>query len=146
MRGQTSSATLKQREPCTHRSPFAIPNASSPGSAAGSPWPTAPLGCTRSLTARRGETVGFVGFVPRELDWGNEIELGWLVRRAFWGRSYATEAARALRPLVPGRVISMIRVDNEASAKVACKLAMSLEREVDYHGFRTNVWVSLAAD
>ena len=93
-----------------------------------------------------GETVGFVGFVPREVDWGNEIELGWLVLRVFWGLGYATEAARALRPLVPGRVISMIRVDNEASANVARKLAMSLEREVDYYGFRTNVWVSPAAD
>jgi RimJ/RimL family protein N-acetyltransferase len=89
-----------------------------------------------------GETVGFVGFVRRELDWGDEIELGWLIRRRFWGRGYATEAARALRPLVPGRVVSMIRVENDASANVARKLGMSMEREVDYYGYRTHVWVS----
>jgi RimJ/RimL family protein N-acetyltransferase len=93
-----------------------------------------------------GETVGFVGFVPRELDWGNEVELGWLVRRSFWGRGYATEAARALRPLVPGRIVSMIRADNPASESVARKLGMTLEREVDYYGFRTHVWVSSGAD
>jgi RimJ/RimL family protein N-acetyltransferase len=90
------------------------------------------------------ETVGFVGFVPRGLSWGDEIELGWLVRSQFWGRGYATEAARALRPLVPGRVVSMIRVENEDSAKVARKLGMTVEREVEYYGFRTQVWVSPA--
>jgi ribosomal-protein-alanine N-acetyltransferase len=93
-----------------------------------------------------GETVGFVGFVRRELDWGDEIELGWLIRRRFWGRGYATEAARALRPLVPGRIVSMIRVENDASANVARKLGMSIEREVDYYGYRTHVWVSAPED
>jgi RimJ/RimL family protein N-acetyltransferase len=92
------------------------------------------------------ETVGFVGFVPRELSWGDEIELGWLVRRQFWGNGYATEAARALRPLVPGRVVSMIRVENQASARVAGKLGMTLEREVEYYGHRTQVWVSPAPE
>jgi RimJ/RimL family protein N-acetyltransferase len=89
------------------------------------------------------ETAGFVGFVPRDHPWGHELELGWLLRRAFWGRGYATEAARALRPLARERVVSMIRVENEASANVARKLGMTVEREVDdYHGFRTHVWVS----
>ena len=94
-----------------------------------------------SLTVRdTGETVGFVGFIPRE-SLGQELELGWLVRREFWGNGYATEAARALKPLVPGRFVSMIRVENEASANVARKLGMTVEREVDhYHGFRTHVW------
>ena len=91
-----------------------------------------------------GETAGFVGFVRRELPWGGEIELGWLLRRRFWGRGYATEAARALRPLVPGRVISLIRVENGASANVARKLGMTLERELDYYGFATGVWTSAA--
>ena len=98
------------------------------------------------LDRESGETVGFVGFVRRELDWGDEIELGWLIRRAHWGRGYATEAARSLRPLVPGRIVSMIRVENEASANVARKLGMSIERELDYYGFRTYVWVSEAAE
>jgi len=93
-----------------------------------------------------GETVGFVGFVPRELSWGNEIELGWLVRRQFWGKGYATEAARALRPLLPSRVVSMIRVENQASARVAGKLGMTLEREVEYYGYRTQVWISPAPE
>ena len=51
-----------------------------------------------------------------------------------------------LRPLVPGRIVSMIRVENDASANVARKLGMNIEREVDYHGFKTRVWVSQAAE
>ena len=101
-----------------------------------------PIGMYALVDRESGETVGFVGFVRRELDWGDEIELGWLIRRAHWGRGYATEAARALRPLVPGRIVSMIRVENEASANVARKLGMSIERELDYYGFRTHVWVA----
>jgi RimJ/RimL family protein N-acetyltransferase len=90
------------------------------------------------------DTVGFVGFVPRELPWGDELELGWLFQRRAWGHGYATEAARALRPLAPGRVISLIRVENAASAGVARKLGMEIERTVDYYGFSTDVWVSPA--
>jgi RimJ/RimL family protein N-acetyltransferase len=39
----------------------------------------------------------------------------------------------------------MIRVENVASANVARKLGMSVEREVDYHGFPTQVWASQAS-
>ena len=104
-----------------------------------------PVGMYALVERESGETVGFVGFARRELDWGDEIELGWLIRRAHWGHGYATEAARALRPLVPGRIVSMIRVENKASANVAGKLGMSMERELDYYGFTTHVWVSPSA-
>ncbi len=87
-------------------------------------------GCTASRSERVVRRPGFVGFVQRELDWGPELELGWLLRRAYWGRGFATEAARALRPLAPGRVVSMIRVENDASANVARKLGMNIEREL----------------
>jgi RimJ/RimL family protein N-acetyltransferase len=87
-----------------------------------------------------GETVGFVGFAPRTLDGADEIELGWTLFTAFQGKGYATEAARALRPLVPGRVISLIRVENAASQNVARKLGMTHERDTTWAGFATQVW------
>ena len=101
-----------------------------------------PVGMYAVVVRESGETAGWVGFVRRELDWGPEIELGWLLRRRFHGRGYATEAARALRPLVPGRVVSMIRIENEASQNVARKLGMDVDREVDYVGFATRVFAS----
>jgi RimJ/RimL family protein N-acetyltransferase len=103
------------------------------------------IGMYTVIVRETGETAGFVGFVPRDHPWGHELELGWLLRRPFWGKGYATEAARVLRPLVRERVVSMIRVENEASANVARKLGMTIEREVeDYHGYPTHVWSSAA--
>lgn len=91
-----------------------------------------------------GETAGFVGYTPRELDWGSELELGWLLLPAFHGHGYATEAAQAIRQLVPGRVVSLIRVENDASVNVARKLGMRLERDIQFAGFATHVYVSEA--
>jgi RimJ/RimL family protein N-acetyltransferase len=105
-----------------------------------------PVGMYAVVLREGAEVAGWVGFVRRELEWGPEIELGWLLRRAFQGRGYATEAARAVRPLVPGRVVSMIRVENAPSQNVARKLGMELEREVDYAGFATKVFVSPPLD
>lgn len=88
-----------------------------------------------------GETVGFVGYSPREMEWGHELELGWLLLPRFHGRGYATEAAREIRSLVPERVISLIREENLASINVARKLGMRLDRHIDYVGFPTHLFV-----
>jgi RimJ/RimL family protein N-acetyltransferase len=89
-----------------------------------------------------GQTAGFVGYSRRELEWGDERELGWLLLPPFHGNGYATEAARVVRQLVPGRVVSLIRKENAASINVARKLGMDLERDIDFVGFPTHVYVS----
>ncbi len=95
-----------------------------------------------ALIRETGDTAGFVGYTPRKFDWGDEIELGWLLLPEFHGNGYATEAARALRPLAPGRVISLIRVENAPSQNVARKLGMRHERDITFAGFATNLWAS----
>lgn len=76
------------------------------------------------------------------MEWGDELELGWLLLPRFHGRGYATEAARTIRQLVPGRVISLIRVENTRSINVARKLGMRLERDIQFVGRPTHVYVS----
>ena len=93
-----------------------------------------------------GETAGFVGYSPRELAWGHELELGWLLLPRFHGRGYATEAARTIRSLVRERVISLIRIENAPSINVARKLGMRLERDIKFVGFATHVFVSDSGD
>ena len=88
----------------------------------------------------RDRPVGWVGFVRRALRWGDELELGWSLFPAHQGRGYATEAARALREIVPGRVIALIRVENDASKNVARKLGMEREREIVWNGFATDLF------
>ena len=89
-----------------------------------------------------GEIAGFAGFVPRTMDWGDEIELGWMLMPDHRGHGYATEAALALRPQEGERVISLIREDNPASQAVARRLGSERERVLEYWGYETGVWVS----
>jgi len=96
-----------------------------------------------TLVAREcGETAGLVGFIPRTMDWGDELELGWMLLPAHRGRGYATEAARALRATKDRRIISLIREDNPASQSVARRIGAERERVFEYWGYETGVWVS----
>ena len=84
---------------------------------------------------------GFVGWIlltPLDL-YGPEIEIGWRLIRAAWGRGYATEAARpvldhALNTLGLSEVIADIDPANTASINVAHKLGFRPEKSVPFHG------------
>ena len=78
----------------------------------------------------------WVNAMSEELDDPLELEIGWVVARAFWGQGYATEAAVACRdhafgPLGRSRVISLIAPENVASIRVAEKIGEHYERDVD---------------
>ena len=84
-----------------------------------------------------GELVGRVGCWRPE-GWPG-LEVGWTLRRAFWGRGYATEAARAsveyaFRELNQTRVISLIAPDNTASIRVAERLGQKPVGECEVFG------------
>jgi len=97
------------------------------------------------LVRETGEPAGFVGFVPRTMDWGEELELGWMLLPDQRSRAYATEAAQALRARKAGRVISLIREDNPASQRVAQRLGAERERIFTYWGYATGLWVTHTA-
>ena len=69
-----------------------------------------------------------------------ETELAWTLARRHWGRGYATEAALAVRDWAFGelrleRLVSIVHVENTASARVAEKLgAQPGERIETVHG------------
>jgi RimJ/RimL family protein N-acetyltransferase len=80
----------------------------------------------------RDELIGDCGLEQME-DMGG-AELGYDFRSAFWNRGYATEAAMAVRDyafdiLKLPRLISLIRVGNLASKRVAEKVGMTLLEE-----------------
>jgi RimJ/RimL family protein N-acetyltransferase len=83
-----------------------------------------------------GAFLGFIGFSHHRW-YPDEIEIGWRLDCAYWGRGLATEgAAAALRHgfTEPGfsRVISVIHRDNTASRRVAEKIGLRLWRETEH--------------
>lgn len=90
-----------------------------------------------------GEMVGRVGCWRPEGWLG--LEVGWTLRRRFWGRGYATEAARAsmnyaFTKLDQTRVISLIAPENVNSIRVAERLSERPEGEWDVFGMKVIVY------
>ncbi len=86
-----------------------------------------------------GQLVGDCGLIRTTVEGVDEVELGWIVRKADWGRGIATEAGEAWRghafsELGLRRIVSMISEQNVASRRVAEKLGMTVERTAIWEG------------
>jgi RimJ/RimL family protein N-acetyltransferase len=87
--------------------------------------------------------IGDCGLEHMELGGTPAAELGYDFCSNYWGQGYATEAASAVRDyaiqvLELPSLISLIRVGNEASRRVAEKIGMRLQEEFTTHGI--NYW------
>jgi RimJ/RimL family protein N-acetyltransferase len=94
-------------------------------------WGRHGSGLRSAICRDDGEYLGFVGLavVPGRSVAGGETEIGWRLRRAAWGKGYATEGAVAVRDqafeeLGIASLVSLIQPGNVASARVAEKLGM----------------------
>ena len=83
------------------------------------------------------EFAGQCGLVMQRIEDVPEVEIGYLFLRKFWGRGLATEAAKAVRDygfqkLEYDRLISLIDPGNAASIRVAERIGMKFEKEVEH--------------
>lgn len=90
-----------------------------------------------------GRLVGRIGLLNME-GWP-ALEIGWAIGREFWGKGYATEAAGAvmqqwLPRLRPDRLISIIHVDNERSARLARRLGAAPGERITFMGDPVVLW------
>ena len=90
-----------------------------------------------------GALVGRVGFY--QPDGWPDFELGWTMGRAFWGKGYAPEAARAcvdyaFDVMDRDHLISLIDPANVASIRVAEKIGETLQRDVQIGAHRLLVY------
>jgi [ribosomal protein S5]-alanine N-acetyltransferase len=97
-----------------------------------------------------GELIGDAGFAPLD-GVGPEVELGYTLGRHWWGRGYATEAARAclaeaFGPLGLERVVAVVRPENDASIHVLEKLGMMREGTRFAHGAEHLLYATSAAE
>lgn len=97
--------------------------------------------------------LGSVGLGPHPAAPG-EVEIGWRLVRAAWGRGIATEAALAVRDLafddlaLP-RLVSVTQPANAASLAVMRRIGMRHWRDLEveeYGGQPVTVWVMEPAD
>jgi RimJ/RimL family protein N-acetyltransferase len=92
-----------------------------------------------------GEFLGTAGPAIQVVEDVPEVEIGWHVKPGHMGRGIAPEAAAAARDwafasLDADHLISLVRPENRPSARVAEKIGMRVDREVDYKGLRHSVW------
>ena len=93
------------------------------------------------------EVIGYCGlsYFP-DVGGQAEVEVGYRVARAYWGKGLATEAALAVRDyafttLCLRRLVAMIDPRNVASIRVAEKLGMRFEKQVLFQGFLDHLYV-----
>ena len=81
-----------------------------------------------------GVLAGFTGLAWSEVTGERALEVGWRFATPYWGRGYATEAARAALDVglrqVP-EVVSFTALTNTASERVMQRLGMRRVREFD---------------
>ncbi|MET8831786.1 GNAT family N-acetyltransferase [Streptomyces sp. NPDC004610] len=88
--------------------------------------------CLWTLLDERDQVLGFTGAQPWPGDWGpqGEIEIGWRLGRAHWGKGYVTAGARLtlerLRAGRTARVVAMVNARNTRSIAVTQRLGMRL--------------------
>ena len=92
-----------------------------------------------------GAFVGTVGPTTQLVDDVEHVEIGWHTRPGRKGEGIAPEAAAAaadwaFENLDIDHVISLVRPENPGSNRVAQKLGMQVDREVDRQGMRHYVY------
>lgn len=89
--------------------------------------------------------IGMGGILPRELNGQEEFEIAYSLKPKYWGKGYATEIAQMMRDygfqnIDTNRFISIIHIENTASAKVAQKNEMNVLFETEFFGMPVEVY------
>src|ERR1041384_1678306 len=94
------------------------------------------LGLWATIHKETGRFIGRCGLLTWEINGVSQIEIAYLIDKVYWNQGLATEAAQGLlrygfEKLKLSRMICMMHPDNTASQRVAEKIGMTLEREVN---------------
>jgi len=95
---------------------------------------------------RKDQFIGFAGLISQNVDGKEEIELAFRLDPKYWGKGYATEAAKeicryAFETLKCERLISIVDPKNERSLKVVQRVGMHFWKESIFYGFPVRVFV-----
>lgn len=94
------------------------------------------FGLWATIHKTTGALIGRCGLLPWTIDGQQEVEVAYLLAKAYWGQGLATEAAQgivryAFEQLQLSRLICLIDAENQASQGVAGKIGMSFEKAIE---------------
>jgi ribosomal-protein-alanine N-acetyltransferase len=94
------------------------------------------LGLWATIHKPTNQFIGRCGLLPWTIEGREEVEVAYLIDKAFWRQGLGAEAAAAIaqygfNTLGLSRLICMIDPANQASQKVARRLGMTLEKEME---------------
>jgi len=97
------------------------------------------FGMWATIYKETGKFIGRCGLTPMDIEGQEEIEVGYMLAKEYWGQGLATEAAKAILKygfdqVGLARLICVVNPDNQASSKVALKIGMTLEIDGDVNG------------
>jgi ribosomal-protein-alanine N-acetyltransferase len=92
------------------------------------------LGLWAAIYKESKQSIGRCGLLPWTIDGRFEVEVAYLLDKAYWGQGLGTEVAQAIldygfEQLQLPRLICLIERNNLASIKVAQKIGMTFEKE-----------------
>jgi len=92
------------------------------------------LGLWATIYKATNQFIGRCGLLPWIIDQRPEVEVAYMLAKAYWGQGLGTEAAQAilnygLEKLHLPRLICLIDRENQASIRVAQKIGMTFEKE-----------------
>ena len=92
------------------------------------------LGLWATIHKETNKFIGRCGLLPWTIDGQSEVEVAYLISKAYWGQGLGTEAAQAIldygfEKLALSRLVCLIDEENLAAIKVAEKIGMTYEKE-----------------
>ena len=103
------------------------------------------FGMWATIHKATGKFIGRCGLTPMDIEGHEQIEVGYMLAKEYWGQGLATEAAKAILDygfdqVGLARLICVVNPDNQASSKVALKIGMTLEIDGDVNGEPTMLY------
>jgi RimJ/RimL family protein N-acetyltransferase len=96
------------------------------------------------IDKRTEEFIGQVGLTVQKVEDREELEIGYLIKRKYWHKGYASEAATsckeyAFNNLNKNKVVSIIRDNNYPSQHVAERVGMKIECRFTKHYYNIDM-------
>lgn len=111
-------------------------------------WRAHDFGDWALIEKRSGRMIGFCGL--HRVEGLDEINLGFLIERAFWGRGFATQASRkslhfGFETKRLGLIAGTAATGNLAAIKVLEKSGFAFSRHIERNGSRAVYWLTQEA-